>query len=75
MDRQRIVKRKDERENQLVYNSKLDEDIIRYSLRLRLVIGLLFRLEELETLVCNLHNFNRRNVGPDTVFPDLFMKM
>ncbi len=74
MDRQRIVKRKDERENQLAYNSKLGEDVIRYSMRLRLVIGLLFRLEELETPACNLHNFNRRNVGPNTVFPDSFMK-
>jgi hypothetical protein len=43
-------------------------------MRLRLVTGLLFRLEELETPAYNLYNFNRRNVGPDTVFLALFVK-
>ena len=44
-------------------------------MRLRLVTGLLFKLEELETLAYNLHNFNRRNIGLDIVFLDLFIKV
>lgn len=50
------------------------EDASRYSMHLRLVTRLLFKLEEPETPACNLHNFNRHNVDPDTVFPDLFVK-
>lgn len=46
-----------------------------YRIRLRLVTGLLFKLEDPDTAARNLHNFNRRNVGPDTVFPDLFVKI
>jgi hypothetical protein len=44
-------------------------------MRLCLVTRLLFKLEELEILACNLYNFNRRNVGPDIVFLDLFVKI
>jgi hypothetical protein len=53
----------------------LGEDVSCYSIRLRLVTGLLLRLEELETLACNLYNFKRRNVGPEAVFLDLFVKI
>ena len=44
-------------------------------MRLRLVTRLLFKLEELEILAYNLYNFNKRNVGPDIVFLDLFIKI
>ena len=69
------MRRKDYRKKQLAYKYMLGEDVSCYSIRLRLVTGLLFRLEELETPACNLHNFKRRNVGPEAVFPDLFVKI
>ena len=53
----------------------LGEVVSCYSIRLRLVTGLLLRLKELETLACNLYNFKRQNVGPEAVFSDLFVKI